>query len=231
MRLPAFDHTDARWDEFKAFHVRHRARDAIVQFDTGELIITSGYFKPHQRRAYQTFGLTILAGHDTPQLPDMVTPTGEPVRRSWLATPQTLLIDESTRRVVRLLRYGQLKGIPVRLRGHARGYFAGPGEPPLGGSVSVKRPIRLTPEQRRHLADVHAACTMWAAFQSEQEQRGILAAANIQPWPLVWQRPVETARIINQTFADILPAMRLRVAAKGLKTTYTIETHDYLLLK
>lgn len=124
MKLPAFDRSGAKWDEYRRFHVH--PRPWFVQFESGEAIITAAKFDPAYRRGIPGTDLRIVATTDDdcpwlkfdpkmPQAaelareleargydPDKVLDGTRRLPRAWLDCDgaQTLLVDETTGRTV-----------------------------------------------------------------------------------------------------------------------------------
>ena len=92
MKLPAFNHAEARWDRYKAFHNMHlpryrRAPDSgiITLFDTGEMIVNNYGIYHTQRRHYPEWNISILSPRDG-RWPKVKAPDGTIVRSMSMLT-------------------------------------------------------------------------------------------------------------------------------------------------
>jgi hypothetical protein len=223
MKLPAFDHARQEWDKYKRFHVVH---GNFVQFDTNEMICTIYSWQPpvDVRRNYSTFNFTVAGTRDS-HLPTLKTPDGEIVPKTWVSrnTMQTLLIDHDTKRAVRLAGFGNQHRdkdkswqapIPVSLRGTCSAYFAGPGEPPVGRTVTVSRPAKYTKDEIEHGRTLVAACKMWRELE--------------QPKPAFLQK-CSLKELLAMDFTSMTACHRYSVAIHGITPTYDTTEYPYLL--
>lgn len=182
MKVPAFDHSKSSWDRYRAFHIAHGWD--LVQFDTGEVIITNAFPRP-DLRGRNRHGFSMLqsrsdlcrawGGKDIrgTVLKDPVS--GEAIPNSWLTLPsgsgQYLLLDHETRRVVRLgaINYNDKpgdhwtarKGVPQRFWREAAAYYPGDDMPPVGDDVTIMRSVPLTSDERAHLRELLSSCRAW----------------------------------------------------------------------
>ncbi len=164
MRLPTWDHTKVKWDQFRAFHIGVR-KDGLtdsdvhgyvyrapqfVMFETGELICVKWSMHPEHRGKWENLNVSVVSSRDVDCPSPMWTPDGVPIYKAWLHPRGTsaphLLIDHDTGRVVSLGGYGRGENDPdlrpARFKSpsdipgafNATAYFAGPGMAPTSGA-------------------------------------------------------------------------------------------------
>lgn len=236
MKLPDFNHARERWDSYKAFHVFHghsaewRAHTApFVQFDTGELICTVREPRPEQRREYYPLGVTLVGSHDTKR-PALFLPKGEPVKDAWLNkySMQYLLVDHDSGRVVALTK-SKLPGVPLRFNGTATAYFAGVGEPPVGGPIALCQTNPLTAGERRHINALRAASRAWLTLGGDAVEEAwaqYRSAAKFAPGPT----PLPVMDLLKVDFNELTLRQRLTLDEFGTTAGQTRTSVPYLTL-
>ena len=165
------------WDRFKAFHsvvgsvsFSTLYTQGFIRFDTDEVIFTLSDPRPNYRHHYKDLNVTIALTVDK-DCPRLFMPDGTPVKKSWLDVggSQALLIDHDSKRVVGLrTRTAWMAGLdtrlPIRFKDVAA-YIGGAGALPVGAPITLRRPNKITPEQRRHVRQLVEACKTWAAME------------------------------------------------------------------
>jgi len=224
MKLEPFNLSQAKWDDWRAFH-RYPARN-FVQFDTNELIVTTTKFDPDFRKFYSTLNVSIFSTADEKCPPLFEEPhivhldparRAKPIPKAWLTEGggQTILVDHCTKQVVAL---GTIKDhIPVRLRGRARAYFAGPGEPPVGARIILRPPMVWSEADEQHFADTIAACQMWAGLNeypkpTSQWDRG---SGSRNAITIPWQ-PLDRQIVHEVSFEMLTDVHKVQIAWHGL---------------
>ena len=230
MKLEPFNLSQAKWDEYRAFH--YRPAWNIVQFDTNELIVTTAGFDPAQRRLYENLNVGIYATTDEkcPSLyesPD----AAKPVPKAWLTCEggQQILVDYCTGRAVRL-RWIEDR-IPVRLRRHlASCYFAGPGEPPIGGKITLRPPATWTEQDEQHFTDVIAACQMWAGLHEYPKPPSMYQAPKVGTVRVPWEPSAKN--VVHEVSFEMLTDVRkVQIAWHGLSNHRARREVEYLYVK
>ena len=96
MKLEPFNHATKQWDRFKEFYnevilitSRYYYHAPFIHLETGEFIVTQGYFKPMYRRHYEKQNIAIVQSDDyrwSRVLNDykLTTPDGDLIKQSWL---------------------------------------------------------------------------------------------------------------------------------------------------
>lgn len=228
MILPEFDTKRQRWDQWRAFHIDH---GPFTQFDTGELVLNSRMWGPDLRRAYRDLGVTIVSSEDE-ALPQLTLPDHTFIKRAWLydSGQQTLLIDESTKRVVRIDSFLRSTDtvLPTRFaQRQIEAYFAGPGRPPVGNQIAVSPPYKLSKDEKDYLATLRAAAKMWWEFGDDPN---IATFKHTIRWDK--HQPL-TSALLGKTFADLKDNSSLTLAQlnKNGYQTHRVKTmYDYLLV-
>jgi len=102
MQKFTFNHEQKQWDGFKAFHTTN---GIFVEFETGELAITTAQPHPRDRDFYDKYGIYVLSTSDDncPQL-YLDKECTQPVKKAWLNQNgmQYLSVDEQQKVAVRL---------------------------------------------------------------------------------------------------------------------------------
>ena len=261
MQMPAFDHSKACWDRYKAFHITHGW--GLVQFDTGEVIITNAFPRPDLRKRNR-HGFTVLHSRSDlcrawgdksvcgTVLKDPVT--GEDIPNSWLTLQggagQYLLLDQETRRVVRLgaMRYDDKvsdhwacrKGVPRRFWREAAVYFAGNDMPPVGDDVTICRSEKLTSDERKHLSELLTSCRAWLQIKevnytnllgprptgNTHEDYAARAAYDVAYYTRT--TPVPLTDLLASDFQQLDPLLRFRYAWNGTSPKKEVVKREYL---
>ncbi len=192
MILPAYNFGAQRWDDYRHFHVpaiyRHKP---IVQFATGELMITSSKPDPDVRRVWPEYNIALTSTDDG--LFKFALPDGTPVPKAWITQNggQYLLVDLDTKRAVKLTNYQSRRlDMPTHMRTMSAGFLCAGGEP-IGGQIEVKAPYKLTPADAEWQNTVMALCGAHCEFngltQYRDAQRTKLSAhvRNMDPQKLM----------------------------------------------
>jgi hypothetical protein len=232
MQVPEFDHKQAQWDRWKAFHVTHggdyQLSAPFVQFDTGEVVCTQWKFKPEMRRVYKDLNVRVVGTNDL-DCPSFTTPDGASVLRGWLSGKDTrraqhLLIDLDTKHVVSLHEWlGEGIGMPNRFNRRATAWFAGVEAEPIGSPVKVVRPRVYTKEERAHVRKLHANIVVYNKMNGVNPKEG-----NKAYW---WRmKPVVIDdKFLALSFDDLTPEQRNTLALKGTTAEMIITEHPYLI--
>jgi hypothetical protein len=258
MKLPEFDRSRMRWDEYKRFHVKRS--NWFVQFETGEFIITTDTFKPDERRIIPGTDLRVVtpADSDCPQLyfdpkaPDRAETESalriagyspeklytKAIPRAWLHTgySPTLLVDETTGRVVRLYnpaihKHAGWSSIPAWVRaggGHysrAVAYLPGHDSPAIASRLQIRYPYRPDKDEREALASLRAGCVAWRNMLTVEE-RIIAPDFYVHSWRdrhrYKYQRPCEPKTLpggMRTKLQDLKPEQILQIALFGFAPT------------
>lgn len=218
MILQPFNHSIARWDDFKAFHIRHHY-ERIVQFDTQEVIILGGYFYSRHRGEIRGLGMTIFDPRDG--LPErgtkLVTPAGEHVPLSWLPN-QNFLYDHSTSWVVPLGYSFPYAPFPERFRGLCSCYIPGPGRTPVAKPVMLNALMKLSKGEK---ADLKAKVLNLRAMHR------IMIG---DTWKHYYHRPLKGEELLYTPLEDVNSEMRARVALRGIRAPRERREEPYLKL-
>jgi hypothetical protein len=239
MQHPAFDHDKKRWDKFKAFangHDRYGHRygwsdnAAFYQLETGEVFTPWLSFAKDKRGLYKDLNIAVLATADD-DCPSLYTPDGTKVPKAWLnhGGGQQVVIDYDTKRVVGLNWCngrnvtragvdGVKTGIPVWLRTHAVVYFAGAGEPPVGGMLRTTFPRVWTPEETAHLDGLRSGARAWHTLTEQTKTYSD-------------HRALDPLRYLTKSLADLSTSERIAVIYDGWAKRFTTTYHPYLVIK
>ena len=235
MQLPAFNHNDAKWDQYRALHVGHINRyrwntgsSYLMQFDTGEAIITNNYIHVSERRRHADFNISLLSPHDK-LFPKVKLPDGTPVPITYLrqGRSQHFLIDHDSGHVVALGNTSKMADIPERFRGSsydskAKAYVHGSGRVPVGAPVRLSMTKKLTKEQRVHIANLRDLCRAWMHFSEDVDMENSIVMCE-RSWndtkakqPLTWTYMAGLSQdylltVTNLTDMDALDRCRLAV--------------------
>lgn len=178
MRLPDFNHAEMDWDSWRAFHITHHGYGKFVQFDTGEFVVSTSNWRPENRQVYKDLNIQIVATDDD-DCPKLYIPgSDKPVPKSHLnyKGQQTLLLDFDHKRAVGIAGYLTKESTPLVperfTNSNSRNVFvwyAGPSAVPVGSLVTRHYPRPLTPDERKHIAELADACKVWLHMQPDPE--------------------------------------------------------------
>jgi len=232
MQLPTFDHTKAKWDAWRAFHINHKVgyhKIAFVQFDTGELVCMPAHPRPKFRHLYDSLGVEIIDLSNDRYDYKFTSPDGERLKKAWLSGHY--LIDHDTKRVVRLkYRTAEFTSpVPERFKA-VSAYFPSAGMPPVGREVSVRRPDPLTKAEKDHIEDLRAASKAWQAMTQDEYKNGYFDERGDRIYG--WGASPVCANSLLQVpdFASLTIRWRLMLVAKGTVGRTKTTTYPYILL-
>lgn len=215
------DHADqVRWDAYKAFHITlgtNYYEQPFVQFDTGELIVRTGYLRPQFRRYYEELHVSLFQADDIsykkhlePLRKGLRDPDGEIVYPSQLKRgfAPLMLWDHDTDRIVTCnFRVREELVLPHRFKNVAYAYFAGEGAAPIGATTRITKPALKTREEKQLIAQLRAACRAWYGLSDEGKE---FEKSNWYP-----HKPVPNEKALTTAFVDMTPDMRIRMATWG----------------
>ena len=95
------------------------------------------------------------------------TPDGDDVCRSWFPSGKGYIHDEDAHTLIRTGDLGDNLKVPVRFRDRASAYWTGPGQPPIGGELSLYKPRARTPEEKEKARDFIALAKAWHRLDDE----------------------------------------------------------------
>lgn len=218
----AYPRDRQKWDRYNRFYVEHSM--GIIQFDTGELIATFRQFHPEGRGIGSEFGLMFYYPHDVSSyLRHMQTPEGEPVRQSWLAPGQCLMLDTTSGQVVALHPSNSRcvsddVAIPDSLIRHGvYAYCRGPKAPWVSTShIRYARPARLTKADRKHLKDSLLLVKSQARVGAiPSEPAAIRSAGREVAGDARWYGPVDYTHVLGIDVTALHPYNRAVLAFHG----------------
>lgn len=250
MKLEPFNHATKQWDRFKEFYnevplisSRGYYHAPFIHLETGEFIVTQGYYKPKYRRYYETHNIAIASSDDwhwssAVRGHKLTTPDGDLIKHSWLKNKgaQYFWIDHDTGHVVHISQPGYQqegdKRIPKRLRGKAQVYYAAPDEAPIGACpISVTEIDPLNRDEKDHIKTIRAACKAWNTLSEEAK---IPPGANPDykyHTPHYFSRnPMHVTDLLQTTFNDMDWQTRKRVAMRGVISCKKTTEFTHLLL-
>lgn len=152
-----------KWDRYgRLYNEDHSS--GIVHFETGELILTKRWHRPHERTTNTKYGLRPVRAHDAnvAELDRLHTPNGKRIRKTWLGR-WSYMLDLETKQFF-VLDYTTNKGfddaIPVDIaRFCPMAYCAGPGRQWIARTpVGWTEPVKLDKDQRGHLREMRKLC-------------------------------------------------------------------------
>jgi len=154
LEFPAITNPRVEWNEYRRFFVPHFKR-RFIQFDTGEFIITAGYWPARDRMEFRNLGLSLVYPRD-PELKGVTFTdpvTDRLVSKAHLAPSDALMIDHTTDRAYHVPHRSRFSDprVPPLLRTRAYVYFSGPGEEPAAAPVPINSPMKLDLDTQREL--------------------------------------------------------------------------------
>jgi hypothetical protein len=227
MKLPAFNNETRRWDAYSQFHIPGRI---FTQFENGALGLRWGKFDPHERRYYESFGVSIAATTDD-HLPTLYTPDGEEITKAWLNQDgqQTLIIDHEQKKAARGWKHSLPKDFPVPQ--YARGFhmfWHAPGQDPVmdpRSTIKVKRPDNeLKAASRTWEKEVRAACRVLAKIDGEPQQY-YYTPTKFGLSTMFLTMPV------TEFLTQLTPAQVRDIALAGFEYPRAVSEYPYLVVK
>jgi hypothetical protein len=235
MKIPNYDHSEAKWDDLRRFHnaiTLHHSdwRGAVVRLDTGEMFIRSMRFSPYLRRRYEQYGFTIVSTRDY-KCPRLYDAQGNLIPGTHLTQgrQQVLLIDHDSPRVIALEQSGRPERepvewgtIPADLRNSRAlvAWWSGDAARPIARKIAVSVPAVLDPAERQHALDLRTTAQAWVAMTEDRRQPGM-------GWP-PGEVKVPFDKYGRMSFEDLPDPIRKRLAASGWKWPRAITYHQYL---
>lgn len=221
MKMPAFEPSRRRWDEFKQFHIQS---GKFVDFESGECIWVHPAPDPCDRRMYSARQVQIVSTADS-DCPDLFDPsTGEKLPTAWLTQggQQMLAIDHEFNMAVGLRatnsgRSANLpQGIPTHLHSRAAVYWGGEGQKPVGRSqVHYNPPLVLTLEQKRGVSALRDQCQVWMTMLDINVNAwSDSVVVDCTPHKVPKGQPLITA-VLDKTIADLTIPQRLQLLRHG----------------
>lgn len=166
--------TNKYWDRYKAFFKHDDKRGVFKLFETGEVILDAWSISHRERGYYSSLDVT-LAFPDEFKGGTFALPDGTPVPKAWLTqySQPTLLLDHKHKILVNAemrSNYGTRKPIylingeqmPFHLRQATVLYTNQTAKPQGKCSITVSRPVELTPQQRKWVAELIRLCKVTA---------------------------------------------------------------------
>lgn len=229
MKLPAYNHKNALFDQFNQFYnVWGDYTASFWRFDNGSMIVKAGKWGRSERKVYCDYGVTIAATIGN-HCPTLRTPEGRKVTKTELneGGHELLLIDHASRRAVSL-RYVRFQDnwkqqIPANVR-NCGAYFASDDSLPMGYPVELMVYPTLTMEEQETKQMLLDTCRAWLALEKSE---GDTAGAATHPTSIGLCFSNYSSKT---TFADLQPIDRIRLATNGWLTSKRVsEIHPYLL--
>jgi hypothetical protein len=236
MKLPAFDHKEQRWDQWKEFYIGHGGREwaggLFTQFTTGELICTSHFRtssgwgnSSHSRGEFPKLNLSVF------QLSDRWSPLNDGkqfwdpenqcfVKKSWMPQAMPMLWDRCVNRVVEVgwRDLNDKRGVPSRFAGRCRVYWAGEGRNPVGAPIQYHKLTEWSKEQRREAREK-------VAVIKAQVRIGVVKET--QKYNYSHIKPT-IKDLLSKPLSDMHDHFKLAVAHKGISDGRTAVEAEYL---
>ena len=247
MQLPDFEHSMAWWDKFRAFHRCFGMRNTwtidgpIVHFDTGEAMVTRSKWDPDDRKTYNDLRIQVLGTNDdTLRKFFLVEDLERPVPKSWVTREgtQTLWLDLDHEMAVALdapMTADTMERVPLRLRPHAKVYYTGEDQPPIGGPIIVSRPKTHPKGLLEHVKGIESACTVWKChnpkfmlWDNTSGTKGWSSANEIKKQSILKRDYDDYA---EKEFRMLSDDERYLIAVNPIRGGFTKETHAFLKFK
>lgn len=222
MKMPAFEPSRRRWDEFKQFHIQS---GKFVDFESGECIWVHPAPDPCDRRMYSARQVQIVSTADS-DCPDLFDPsTGEKLPTAWLTQggQQMLAIDHEFNMAVGLRatnsgRSANLpQGIPTHLHSRAAVYWGGEGQKPVGRSqVHYNPPLVLTLEQKRGVSALRDQCQVWMTMLDIDATRWSESVVVSGTPHKVVRGAIPVTELFDKTIADLTISERVQLHLHGV---------------
>jgi len=225
MKLPPFNISEASWDRFHAFYIDRGpdpswgSNKPIVQFDTGEVIITPHNWTPDDRGKLGELNIGVFRFADH-GCPTVTTPDGELLPTAHLdhhRNRSSVVVDYDTGHVVSLHRREKDTRVPVRLRQAAMCYFSGEDQEPVGGPIWQSKPRRLEKCEKDHLRGLLEASKAWVKLLDKPGK--------------MYGHAVAHTDLLDKSFEDVSENDRTLISAFGIEVTRELVEHAYLLIK
>lgn len=248
MKHQPFNHAEAKWDKYKAFwrpllsNYGHHYSDPdpiLVQFDTGEMMVTKRFIHISKRKVYSDLNMALLSPRDK-DFPKVTKPDGTVVPKSHLTCGGAyhFMIDYDSGHVVQLgekLQRGTL--LPERIKQHAHVYMASAGAVPVGAPVVLSEPYTATRDERKHAEKLRDQCRAWASLSEDvdMDQRMVRikhpdgTTTTTRYWYALGQLPFSTLAQYK-SFLDMDNLDRCRLAFNGAYKSRINTTVPYLLI-
>lgn len=231
--------TRRRWDHWRSFHV---CDGPFTDFESGECIWTDSEPAPDLRRMYRQRNVQIVSTADA-ECPRLYLP-GETtaIPAAWLNSSgqQIVAIDYDFNKVVRLMMssyhvrsnasdWAEMP-VPHRFRGRCAVYWGGPGCEPVGTSLTISRPNKISADEKAYLQALRDQAAAWAAMMG----------ADLTSWSITLpdrsrgtfhQKPVPASRLLGKTFADLSLATRGQLHVHGYVVDRVSSQVPYLVVK
>lgn len=188
-----------QWDRYKRFHVVRGY--GLVQFDTGETILTEAKFSPDMReRSYN--GLVFLMGADQHNVLNcLFDPENDrPVRKTWLQPGNYFMADLATRQFVSLYRWGTNTKVHPSIPAYLAefnpvAYHGGEGRRWVtANKLSYVRTVRPTKEQHEHVREITMLCKTQERLGGFPDDARFKSAIDWSGWnPAPWSDVVTMA--------------------------------------
>jgi hypothetical protein len=262
MQLPKYEANTARWDEYRRFY--NKPAKFFVRFETGEAIILTDTFEPSDRRALRDSDLRIAGttDEDCPRLKlDPKAPDYEATKRAMLdarqnllkvydnAIPkvwltdggaQTLLIDTTTKRTVRLSssmahHHEAWANVPAWVRGATRYYIKGvayiPGDNcnAIASKIYLSVPYIPSADERADREYLLDACKAWCTMiQYDTKYAPDWWKTEKNSHKYLYQHPYDVAGDVP-AIEDLRPEQRFQIAKFGYARRYKPVPVDHLI--
>lgn len=232
MKVPKFDRNEARWDQWKEFHVENAG---FTFFENGEVIVTDqfrtrsgwGYSNGRAGRGHKQWGVTVFQMNDQPELFTQRKALRDPVdgtivKKSWLPQASPMLYDHDAKRIIALQWIHQsdkaAKLIPLRFVGACSAYWPGSGRDPVGGGVVHY--AKLTQWSKEERAEAREKVLIIRT----QVRVGVVKESAYGPYG---SQP-QMIDIIGEPVAEMSDEFKILVDRKGVSNGYTSCSAAYL---
>jgi hypothetical protein len=258
MKIPDYNASSAKWDRYRRFH--NEVYPWFVRFESGEAIITKASFTPHERRTLRDSDLQIVltSDDDCPSLrvADEAAlaeiracgheMAGKPVPKVWLqvSCSQTLLVDKTTGRVVRLdtnraQHHAAWKHTPTWIypgsgwASNAVAYLPGNDRDAIANKVRLKVPVKPSKESRRARAELRAGCAAWCTLANDDVNKFAPKWYATEPrgyaYAYIYHRPFTPKGADDvPDITDLSGEQRFQIARFGYATLYKYLSVDSL---
>ena len=242
MKLPEFNMNEAKWDYFRAFYIRRGPgydynNQPIVQFDTGEVIVTKSRWEPDIRKTYEQWNVGVYATTDDYTSLKLCVPgTEKPLPKAWLSRDglQTLWVDYDHKLAVRIdkkIAADTMKRIPERFRSSVNVYYGGKDDTPLGAPIEVSRPKKHHPSLVDHCEGIKAACAVWKTHNEKfVVSRGALGFVEHDRF-LAAFKARDMDHYTDIEFRNLNDNERMLIHNLGIPNGFDSEYHEFLNLK
>lgn len=227
MKLVDFNSKPKAWDRYKAFHIHpHNRNGCIVQFETGEVMVRSGSWKPYERGEIKGMNFAVIHPNDKHGF-KFALADGTDIPTAWVPGG-FYVVDYDTKRVVPI---GWQSKHPETRPNHLRSasvWFDNQLAPPQSLTpVMLSTPTRISKDEKSYVNELTRLC-------------GVYQKINPYKRPYPWWR----AEKINftklqehmhktpaQVFGEMTEEDKVRVALAGIQIDRTSVEHEYILIK